>query len=253
LIDTGEVFGFWVIEGPDSIKNELPFEKAGLPIIVVKDHTPYKQRKVRILNGAHTSMVLAAYLGGKNIVRECMEDELISSFMNKTIYSEVIPTLDLPEKELTEFAEAVQDRFNNPYVDHSLLSISLNSTSKWKARVMPSLTEYYNRNHTLPKCLTFSFAAYLEFYRNGKETADGVLVGYRNGDRYEIKDEQKVIDFYTNHRDDDAKELVHSILNETDFFGSELAELPDFEETVVNELNQIEKDGILNVMKECLE
>lgn len=253
LIDTGEIFGFWVIEGPDFIKDELPFEKAGLPIIVVKDHTPYKQRKVRILNGAHTSMVLGAYLAGKNIVRECMEDESVCSFMNKTIYSEVIPTLDLPEKELTDFAEAVKDRFNNPYVDHSLLSISLNSTSKWKARVMPSLIEYYKRNNALPKCLTFSFAAYLEFYRNAKEVENGTLVGFRDGDRYEVKDELKVIDFYASHLEADAQTLVHDILNETDFFGRELSALPGFEEAAVYELKKIESSGMLNAMKECLE
>ena len=74
LIDTGEIFGFWVIEGPESLKEELPFEKAGLPVLITDDHKPYKQRKVRILNGAHTSFVLGAYLAGQNIVRDCMND-----------------------------------------------------------------------------------------------------------------------------------------------------------------------------------
>ena len=104
LIDTGEVFGFWVIEGPQSLKKELPFEEAGLPVIICDDHKPYKQRKVRILNGAHTSMVLGAYLAGQDIVRDCMNDKVICGFMNKTIYDEIIPTLTLPESELKEFA-----------------------------------------------------------------------------------------------------------------------------------------------------
>ncbi|MFR8340082.1 MAG: tagaturonate reductase, partial [Eisenbergiella massiliensis] len=95
-MDTGEVFGFWVIEGPQSIKDELPIEKAGLPILVTDDHKPYKQRKVRILNGAHTSMVLGAYLSGQDIVRNCMEDTVIQGFMNQAIYQEIIPTLTLP-------------------------------------------------------------------------------------------------------------------------------------------------------------
>lgn len=251
LIDTGEVFGFWVIEGPQSIKEELPFEQANLPIIVTDDHTPYKQRKVRILNGAHTSMVLGAYLGGKDIVRECMEDESICGFMKKAIYEEVIPTLDLPENELLDFASAVEDRFNNPYVDHLLLSISLNSTSKWKARVMPSVTEYYKRNGKLPKCLTFSFAAYLAFYHNAKEQGEGCLVGYRNGDRYEVKDDARVLDFYFAHRDDSAAELAKAVLA-SDFFGSELAEMNGFEEETVKALARIEEIGAYEAIKECL-
>ncbi len=140
MIDTGEIFGFWVIEGPQSIKDEFPVDKANLPILITDNHKPYKQRKVRILNGAHTSFVLGAYLAGQDIVRDCMNDDVICGFMNKTIYDEIIPTLDLPKAELKkDFAAAVTERFKNPFIDHALLSISLNSTSKWKARVMPSL------------------------------------------------------------------------------------------------------------------
>ena len=115
LIDTGEVFGFWVIEGPQSLKKELPFEEAGLPVIICDDHKPYKQRKVRILNGAHTSMVLGAYLAGQDIVRDCMNDKVICGFMNKTIYDEIIPTLTLPESELKEFAAACNRAFQQSF------------------------------------------------------------------------------------------------------------------------------------------
>ena len=91
IIDTAEVFGAWVIEGPQSIKEEFPVEKAGLPIIVVNNVDPYKKRKVRILNGAHTSMIMGAYLAGQDIVRDCMKDEVIKGYMNKVLYSEIIP------------------------------------------------------------------------------------------------------------------------------------------------------------------
>lgn len=104
LLDVGEVFGLWVIEGPQWMKKELPFEEAGLPVIICDDHRPYKQRKVRILNGAHTSMVLGAYLAGKDIVRDCMRDDVIRGFMNKIIYDEIIPTLTLPEGIVCSFA-----------------------------------------------------------------------------------------------------------------------------------------------------
>ncbi|HWP50541.1 MAG TPA: tagaturonate reductase [Clostridia bacterium] len=252
LIDTGEVFGFWVIEGPQSIKEELPFEKAGLPVIVVDDHTPYKQRKVRILNGAHTSMVLGAYLTGQDIVRDCMKDDVIRGFMNKTIYDEIIPTLDLPKEDLNDFAAAVSERFANPYIDHALLAISLNSTAKWKARVMPSLLEYKMRTGNLPACITFSFAAYIAFYHAGSEKGKDCLIGTRKDDSYQIKDDQWVLDFYYDHRDDDAKTLAHAVIHNEKMWGTELAELPGFEATVVAALERIEAIGMYQAMKECL-
>lgn len=252
LLDTGEVFGLWVIEGPQSIKDELPFEKAKLPILVVDDHTPYKQRKVRILNGAHTSMVLGAYLAGQDIVRSCMEDSVIHGFMNKTIYDEIIPTLDLPKNELTDFAAAVTERFQNPYIDHSLLSISLNSTSKWKARVMPSLLEYEKRTGSLPKCLTFSFAAYVAFYHNGKEKGENCLVGKRGENTYEIKDDPWVLDFYYDHRNDDEADIARAVVNNERMWGPQLAALPGFEDAVAQALMRIKAVGVYRAMEECL-
>lgn len=252
ILDTGEVFGFWVIEGPQSIKTELPFEKAGLPILVTDDHTPYKQRKVRILNGAHTSMIMAAYLAGQNIVRGCMEDEVICGFMNKTIYDEIIPTLDLPKAELTDFAAAVTQRFNNPYIDHALLAISLNSAAKWKARVMPSLLEYHKRQGALPACITFSFAAYLLFYHNGREWGEHCLIGLRGEERYQIQDDQWVLDFFYNHRNDDNATLVRAVVRNEKMWGTQLAALPGFEDAVVAALGRIEAVGMYAAMKECL-
>ena len=250
IIDTGEVFGFWVIEGPQSIKDEFPFEKAGLPIIVVDDHTPYKQRKVRILNGAHTSMVLGAYLAGQNIVRSCMEDEVIHGFMNKTIYDEIIPTLDLPKEDLTEFAAAVSQRFNNPYIDHALLDISLNSTAKWKARVMPSLTEYVKRVGKLPPCITFSFAAYIAFYHTGREKGEHCLTGVRGADTFAIKDDGWVLDFYYDHRDDSLADLAHAVVTNERMWGKTLAELPGFEAAVAADLERIQTVGMYEAMRE---
>ncbi len=252
LLDTGEVFGFWVIEGPPSIREELPFQQAGLPVLVVDDHTPYKQRKVRILNGAHTSMVLGAYLAGQDIVRGCMEDEVIHGFMNKAIYDEIIPTLDLPRQELTDFAAAVTERFNNPYIDHALLAISLNSTAKWRARVMPSLLEYYARKGALPRCIVFSFAAYLAFYHGGKERGEGCLLGQRGADVYEIRDDAWVLDFYYDHRDDSPAQLAHAAILHEQMWGGALAGLEGFETAVTAALERIQAVGMYEAMKECL-
>ncbi|MDO4284500.1 MAG: tagaturonate reductase [Eubacteriales bacterium] len=250
LLDTGEVFGFWVIEGPQSIKEELPVEAASLPILVVDDVTPYKQRKVRILNGAHTSFIMAAYLSGQDIVRDCMQDEAIRGFMNRTIYDEIIPTLDLPEEELRGFASQVAERFANPFIDHQLLSISLNSTSKWRARCMPSLLEYAARKEgALPPCLTFSFAAYLCFYHNGQERGDGCLLGKRGQDTYEIRDDQWALDFFWEHRADDDAALAHAVIANERMWGKELLSLPGFEEVVVRDMALIREKGMYEAMK----
>ncbi len=252
LLDTGEVFASWVIEAPEALAEELPFRKANLPIQLVGNHVPYKQRKVRILNGAHTSMVLAAYLAGRNIVRECMEDEVIHGFMNRVVYEEIIPTLDLPREELEDFAAAVSERFNNPYIDHALLSIALNSTSKWKARVLPSLTEYVRRMGKLPVCLTFSFAAYIAFYHAAKERGEGCLIGCRNGEAYEIRDDAWVLDFYYDHRNDGPQEIARAVIRNADMWDGALEALPAFESAVTACLERIEAIGMYESIKGCL-
>lgn len=251
LIDTGEVFGFWVIEGPESLKKELPFAEAGLPVIITDNHKPYKQRKVRILNGAHTSMVLGAYLAGQDIVRNCMEDDVIQGFMNKTIYDEIIPTLTLPKEELEGFAHSVTERFKNPFIDHALLAISLNSTSKWKARVMPSLKGYVNKTGELPACITASFAFYIAFYKGVRLEENG-LIGIRGENEYTISDDRPVLEFYASHKDDAPDVLAHSVCSNVDFWGEDLSLIPGFEKAVAGYLADIEKTGAYEVMKTCL-
>ncbi len=251
LIDTGEVFGFWVIEGPDSLKKELPFEEAGLPVIICGDHKPYKQRKVRILNGAHTSMVLGAYLAGQNIVRDCMNDKVICGFMNKTIYDEIIPTLTLPVEELREFAAAVTERFNNPFVDHALLSISLNSTSKWKARVMPSLKGYVDKFGRIPSCIAASLAFYIQFY-TGVRLEEDALIGQRGENEYKIMDDRSVLEFYEAHKNDSVEELAEAVLSNQAFWGEDLTEIPGLLETVEEYLAMTREKGSYAVMEACL-
>lgn len=251
LINTGEIFGFWVIEGPESLKKELPFEEAGLPVIICDDHKPYKQRKVRILNGAHTSFVLGAYLAGQDIVRDCMDDEVICGFMNKTIYDEIIPTLTLPKEELLSFAASVTERFKNPFIDHALLAISLNSTSKWKARVMPSFKGYVEKTGELPKCITASFAFYIAFYHGMNLTEDGLVASRPAGDEYTVKDDKPVLQFFYDHKDDDAEALAHAVCSNTDFWDEDLSKIPGFEVAVAGYLKAIEEKGAYAVMKDC--
>jgi len=208
----------------------------------VDDVTPYKQRKVRILNGAHTSMVLGAYLAGKDIVRDCMQDAVIRSFLNRAMFEEIIPTLDLPREELNSFAESVIDRFNNPYIDHQILDIALNSASKWKARVMPSLTEYVRREGRLPRCLCLSLAAFVSFYHRGE----------RDGEAYPLRDDPWVQEFFAGLKDSGCEELAHAVIHNEQLWGGALAEVEGLEDALAEDLKRIEEVGTYEAMRECL-
>ena len=254
LLDVGEVFGVWDIEGPAWLEEKLPFKAAGLNCPVVPDVTPYKKRKVRILNGAHTGFVLGAYLAGLDIVRDCMENDTVRGFMKKMLYDEVIPTLPLDKKDLTDFAAAVSDRFNNPFVNHELMSISLNSTSKWRARNLPSLEEYVNMKGELPACLVTSFAAYMAFYTSDiQELGDAGLICRRaKGNNYTVSDDRFVLEFYYEHRNDDAQTLTHAVMTDERMWGTDLTKIPGFEKAAADALQVIRTEGVLKAYAACL-
>ena len=256
LLDVGEVFGLWVIEGDTALNDVLPFRKAGLEdkVFVTPDMTPYKKRKVRILNGAHTGFVLGAYLAGHDIVRECMNDPVVLGYMNKMLLEEVVPILPLDQEDCRNFAAAVQDRFNNPFVNHELMSISLNSTSKWRARNMPSFLEYIEKTGKLPKCLTMSFAAYIAFFSNDiQDLTDAGLVCRRpKGNTYVCSDDRWALEFYYDHRNDSVEELVHAVMTNQQMWGQDLTAIPGFEAATVENLTLIREKGARAAYAACL-
>ena len=254
VCEVGEVVGGGKIEGPEWLADKLPFQKAGVNCIVVPDVTPYKKRKVRILNGAHTGFVLGAYLGGFDIVRDCMHDDTVRGFMNKMLYEEVIPTLPLDKKDLETFAAAVQDRFNNPFVNHELMSISLNSTSKWRARNMPSFLEYIEGKGQLPQCLTMSFAAYIAFFSSDIQslTDKGLVCKRPKGNEYVCSDDRWVLEFYYAHKDDSVEELVHAVMANEEMWGQDLTKIPGFETATVENLKKIRMEGAVAAYASCL-
>ncbi|MBQ9564845.1 MAG: hypothetical protein IJU98_04580, partial [Synergistaceae bacterium] len=255
LIDVGEIFGVWVIEGPEGLEDKLPFKKAGVPVHVVPDVTPYKKRKVRILNGAHTGFVLGAYLAGFDIVRDCMHNDTVRGFMNKMLNEEIIPTLHgLDKNDLNEFAAAVQDRFNNPFVNHELMSISLNSTSKWKARNMPSFLSYVEEKKALPPCLTLSLAAYVAFYSSDiQELNDKGLICKRpKGNTYTVSDDRWALEFFYAHRNDAPEALVHAVLTNEQMWDQDLTKIAGLEAAVVADLKKIRSEGAEAAFKSVL-
>lgn len=257
LLDTGEIFHLWVIEGDKRFAEELPFAKAGLNVIWTDDLTPYRTRKVRILNGAHTMTVPAAYLYGKETVKECMDDSLIRTYMEKGIFEEIIPTLDLPESELRGFADAVSERFENPFIKHYLLSIALNSISKFKTRVLPSLLEYVNRKGKLPNMLSFSLAALILFYR-GNEIRENSLIGLRDGVEYKIYDDMPVLELFKalwtdfDGTEEKSRLLVEKLLDRSDIWGTNLNEINGFAKLVSEYLFNMIAYGIDKALNEVI-
>lgn len=165
LVVESEQFHLWVIEGDEAVAKRFPAHLAGCQVLFVPDVTPYKMRKVRILNGAHTTLVPIAYLSGIETVGEAMAHEQVRDFLNQAVYEEIMPTLALPPEELATFASDVMDRFRNPYVKHYLMSIALNSLSKFQTRLLPSVLQYVHQKQQLPKRLVASLAATMVFYR----------------------------------------------------------------------------------------
>jgi tagaturonate reductase len=218
-------------------------DKTGMNVIFTDNQKPYKQRKVRILNGAHTSFVLASYLKGNDFVNQSMQDPIMQDFMMKTIHEEVIPTLTLPKADLEEFANAVVDRFNNPFIQHSLLAIALNSVSKWKARCLPSFLGYVEKFGKLPEHLTFSIASLMAFY-SSTDLNDGVLKGKRGADVYDIKDDKAVLEFFAENSAKETREFVHAYLSNEAFHGQDLTKVAGLEDKVTEYLDVIRTEGM---------
>ena len=248
LIVTGEPFGLWVIESDKEIGHEIPLTRAELPVIFTDNQKPYKQRKVRILNGAHTSFCLISYLAGNDYVLESMQDEDIKEFMVKTIYDEIIPTLTLPKEDLLAFAEAVIDRFQNPFIKHALLSISLNSVSKWRARCMPSLLDYIGLFGQLPSRLTFSLAALLEFY-SANEIREDALIGCRGDEEYRILDDKEVLEFFATNSQTELEQYVVEFLRKESFWGQDLTKIPNLTEAVLGYVIDIRTMGMRKALQ----
>lgn len=260
LMVAGEAFHCWVIESPRPLADELPLVEAGLDVIWTADMTPYRERKVRILNGAHTMLAVASFLGGNDTVRESMADPLLRNYVTHALQKEILPTLSLPRAEVAAFAESVIERFENPFIRHELLSIALNSVSKYKARLLCSVVDMHRRGQETP-CLAFALAALLAFYRG--KFAGEAFVGDRNGVPYIVKDDPRVLEFFQTAwaavpGDDcsyrSVEELVEQALARDDFWGARLTdELPQLTSTVAEFLHDICRSGVRAVLEQLLE
>lgn len=242
FMTTGEYFYLFVIQGPkDILTKELRLDKVNLNILIVDDLKPYKLRKVGILNGAHTAMVPVAYLYGIDTVREAMENKDIREFIEKAIDEEIIPALDMDKKELMEFKEAVIKRFQNPYVKHMLMDISLNSMSKYKSRILPQVLETYRRTNKLPKRLLFSLAALIRFYKGVRE----------NGDVINLKDDKHHLEMYQElWKTDDYRKIVKYVLGLEKHWDINLNTIEGMTDLVTHYVENIDKYGVKKALEE---
>ena len=187
LLINAEVYRLWPIEGSEEAQNRIAFAQTDPGVVLTDNVHPYKERKVRILNGTHTSTVPVAFLAGEETVLSMMNNPLLQGFVRGIMMDEIVPSLDVPGGE--PFAEEVLDRFGNPFLRHRLIDITLQSTSKWRLRLLPSIHRYYEKHKALPRRICVGFAAYLLFMR-GVEEKEGMVYGSWNGDAYPIRDDQ---------------------------------------------------------------
>jgi tagaturonate reductase len=257
LLVSAAPFHLWVIEGPAELARELPLARAGLNVLFTTDLAPYRTRKVRILNGAHTASALASYLAGLDTVREMTEDPLVSRYLRQVVFDEIVPFVPLPDAERKSYAETVLERFANPFIRHELISIALNSISKWAVRVLPTLEDYAAERGKVAPGLAFSLAALIRFYR-GSFTSENDFVGERHaagsptggtGRPYPIRDDRELLTFVADawravKQPDDLDVLTRRLLSEPRLWGKSLERVPGLSERVAASLRRIERDGV---------
>jgi tagaturonate reductase len=245
LLVAGEPFHFFAI-APQNLARELPLDRGGFNVVFADDISPYRERKVRILNGSHTSVALGAFLAGKDTVKQCMDDPLFREFVESVLRKEIGPTLTLPKQEISAFIDATLDRYSNPHLRHLLLSISLNSVSKFRARLVPVITRYVEMNGHVPARVSFALSALIAFYR-GTEIRDAALVGKRNGVEYRIQDEPQVVEAFAalwSGSDTSPVTLTDFVLGQTAWWGSDLREIRGLEPAVTAHLTTILTRGV---------
>ncbi len=253
LVVQAEIFHLWVIEKPENmsieeLREEFPAEKAGLHVLIAESEKPYHERKVTLLNGPHTVLSPVAYLSGINIVRDACNDPVIGKYIHKVQFEELMETLNLPMDELRQFASDVLERFNNPYVDHQVTSIMLNSFPKFETRDLPGLKTYLERKGHLPKGLVLGLAAIITYYKGGTR-ADGAPI--------QPNDAQEIMDLLTQlWATGDTRKVAEGVLGATDIIWKEskqnLNEIPGLTDMVEGFLNDIRSKGMVETVKSIL-
>ncbi|PYE52266.1 tagaturonate reductase [Paenibacillus barcinonensis] len=252
LINTAEPYHFWAIQGEESLDKRLPLKQAGLNVHWVKDLKPYQLRKVRILNGSHTLMSSLGLLRGKQHVRETMEDPQFSSWIREAVLEEIVPALDMPELGLEQYAEEVFERFLNPYIDHKLQDIALNTVGKIKVRVLPTLLAYEQNQGSWPERLVQGLSGFLYLYRP-IQTEDGYKARLLNGEMISLRDDPDVLKALAAHWNGydslsgtattELENRVAAVLSDAGVWGENLNEKEGLRAALVHEIGKLEGEA----------
>lgn len=249
LVVQGEAFHLWVIEKPENmsitaLKKEFPAEKAGLNVLIAPSEKPYHERKVTLLNGPHTVLSPVAFLSGINIVRDACNHPVVGKYIHKVQFEELMQTLNLPMDELQKFAEDVLERFNNPYVDHQVTSIMLNSFPKYETRDLPGVKTYLERKGELPKGLVFGLAAIITYYKGGNRFDGAEIVP---NDAPEIMQLLKEL-----WATGDTQKVAEGVLAAEFIWHENLNDIPGMTQLVKEYLDKIQVEGMLNAVKSII-
>ncbi len=245
LLVAGEYYHSWVIQGPEILRDELPFAKTGLNVSFVDDLAPYREMKVRILNGAHTSMVPVGYLAGIRFVKDVMEDDIVGHFVETLLLEEAAKTLNFPDSVKHRFVQDVLDRFRNPLLRHQLISIALNSTSKFVARLLPTLKDYHSAHGQLPERIVFGLAAMIVLYR-----------GTWAGAEIDLRDDPSTLEFFRilwkklDSGQLSRTDFTKEILENTSVWGEDLTQIHGLTHSVAKSIEAIGTVGIRQALEE---
>lgn len=243
LLVEGEIFHLWVIEAPKHIAQEFPADQAGLNVLFVPSEEPYHQRKVTLLNGPHTVLSPVGYLAGLNTVAECVNDELIGRYVNKVMFDELMQTVNLPKNELEQFSNDVLDRFRNPYVNHRVTSIMLNSFSKFKTRDLPGLKLFTEKKGILPDGLVLGLAGMITYYKGG----------LRGEDEIKLQDDPQIITFLKElWKTNDLPSIAKDVLGAEFIWDEDLNQINGLTDRLTYFLSSIQKNGMRATVKEIL-
>ena len=243
LIVSAESFFLWVVEADEALKEKLPFDKTAINVKFVQSIQPYRTRKVRILNGIHTSMVPFCYLHGLRTVKESIDDDFASQFIKGMMHTEIIPSIDMDKNELEGYAEEVFDRFRNPFIVHKLESIALNSISKFKVRVLPSLLSYFEKYQQLPSYSSLALASLIVFYR-----------GIFQGQKLPVQDAPDIVDFFENAWENfDDDQLVSAVLSNESFWDMDLTTIDGLATLVSQMVGVIKNQGVKTAFNQFIQ
>jgi tagaturonate reductase len=245
LVVQAEIFHLWVIEAPQEIAKEFPADKAGLNVLFVPSEEPYHERKVTLLNGPHTVLSPVAYLSGIDIVRVACRHEIVGKYIRKVMFEELMETLNLPKDELETFANDVLERFNNPFVDHQVTSIMLNSFPKYETRDLPGLKTYLKRKGELPKGLVLGLAAIITYYKGGKR-ADGAEIV--------PNDAPEIMGLLTSlWATGSTRKLAEGTLAAQSIWGEDLNKIPGLTDMVKGYLDDIQEKGMIETVQSVID